>query len=86
MLRRSTYFIACFSLVSERLANREEAVSGSLDGARRKHTPGKEGDMRRITALIVVLATTALIAVFPLAASATHGPPHGGGPINLRAM
>jgi hypothetical protein len=42
--------------------------------------------MRRITALIVVLATTALIAVFPLAASATHGGTHGGGPTSLRAM
>ena len=68
------------------MASREAAVSGSLDGARRKHTPGKEGDMRRITALIVVLATTALIAVFPLAASATHGGTHGGGPTSLRAI
>jgi hypothetical protein len=42
--------------------------------------------MRRITALIVVLGTTALIAVFPLAASADHGGVHGGGPVSLRAM
>ena len=42
--------------------------------------------MRRITALIVVLATTALIAVFPLAATANHGPVHGGGPISLKSM
>jgi len=41
--------------------------------------------MRRITALTLVLATTALIAVFPLGATAMHGPPHGGGPISLRA-
>ena len=44
--------------------------------------------MRRITALIVVLAQNRpqLIAVFPLAATATHGPPHGNGPSSLRAM
>ncbi len=40
--------------------------------------------MRRITALIVVLATTALIAVFPLVASANHGPVHGG--VSVRAL
>ena len=64
-------------LVGEQLANREEAVSGSPDGARRKHTPGKEGDMRRITALILVLVAMATAAVLPLAASAHHGGVHG---------
>ena len=42
--------------------------------------------MRRITALILVLVAMATAAAFPLAASATHGPPHGGGPASLRAM
>ena len=41
--------------------------------------------MRRITPLILVLVALAT-AAFPLAASATHGPPHGGGPIGLRSM
>jgi hypothetical protein len=86
MLRWSTYLSQRNSLVSERLASREWVIGGSSDGARRKHTPGKEGDMRRITALIVVLATTALIAVFPLAATANHGGTHGDGPSSLRAM
>ena len=36
--------------------------------------------MRRITALILVLVAMATAAVLPLAASANHGPPHGGGP------
>ncbi len=86
MLRRSSYFTACFSPVSERLASREAAVSGSFDGARRKHTPGKEGDMRRITALILVLVAMATAAVLPLAASAHHGGMHGNGPSSLRSM
>jgi hypothetical protein len=83
MLRRSTHFAACFSLVSERLASREAAVSGSFDGARRKHTPGKEGDMRRITHIsrslvvaAVFVATAVLAAAFPLVALAGDG----GGP------
>ena len=42
--------------------------------------------MRRITALILVLVAMATAAVLPLAASANHGPPHGGGPVSLRAM
>ena len=46
---------------------------------------GKEGDMRRITALILVLVAMATAAAFPLAASADHGGVHGGGPISLRA-
>jgi len=33
--------------------------------------------MRRITALILVLATTAIAATFPVVASATHGGTHG---------
>jgi hypothetical protein len=41
--------------------------------------------MRRITALVLVVTTAAIGAAFPLAASATHGPPHGGSPF-LRAM
>jgi hypothetical protein len=77
MLCRSTYFTAEFPLVSERLASRESAVGGSYDGARRKHTPGKEGDMRRITALILVLVAMATAAAMPLAASANHGGVHG---------
>jgi len=76
MLRRSTYFTAEFQLVSERLANRESAVGGSFDCARRKHTPGKEGDMRRITSLILVVVAIAAAAFAP-AASAHHGGTHG---------
>ena len=34
--------------------------------------------MRRITPLILVLVVMATAATFPLAASANHGPPHGG--------
>lgn len=33
--------------------------------------------MRRITALALVMATTAIGAAFPLAASANHGGVHG---------
>ena len=39
--------------------------------------PGKEGDMRRITALILVLVAMATAAALPLAASANHGGVHG---------
>ena len=59
------------------------AVSGSTDSARRRQPPEKEGDMRRVTALIVVLAATS--AAFPLVASAGHGGTHGGSPI-VRAI
>jgi hypothetical protein len=41
--------------------------------------------MRRITSLILVVVAIAVAALAP-AASATHGPPHGGGPSKLRAM
>ena len=85
MLRWSTYFPLRNSLVSERLASREWVIGDSPDGARRKHTPGKEGDMRRITSLILVVIAIAAAAL-PLAAQANHGPPHGGGPTSLRAM
>jgi hypothetical protein len=88
MLRRSTYFTAGYSpnrsRVSERLASREPAVGDSFDGARRKHTPGKEGDMRRIASLILVLVAIATAALTP-AASADHGGVHGGSP-SVRAM
>jgi hypothetical protein len=83
MLRRSTYFTAEFTLVSERLASRESAVGGSYDGARRKHIPGKEGDMRRITHIsrtlvvaAVFVAAAVLAAAFPLVALA-DGPGPG---------
>jgi hypothetical protein len=85
MLRRSTHLAVCFSLVSERLASREVAVSGSFDGARRKHIPGKEGDMRRITHIsrtlvvaAVFVSTAVLAAAFPLVALADNGGPQGG--------
>ena len=80
MLRRSTYFTAEFSLVSERLASREAAVGGSYETVPGASTPpGKEGDMRRITALILVLVAMATAAALPLAASANHGGTHGDG-------
>jgi hypothetical protein len=63
------------------LASRERAVTASLaarptvSGAHR--LPERRDTMRRITPLILVLVAMAT-AAFPLAASATHGPPHGG--------
>jgi hypothetical protein len=86
MLRWSTHLFLWNSLVSERLASRESAVGGSFDGARRKHIPGKEGDMRRITHIsrslvvaAVFVSTAVLAAAFPLVALAdgSGGPgPH----------
>ena len=87
-MRRSENTTLSFSRSQATLAIRERAITAPLAGgpsvSGAHPTPGKEGDMRRITALILVLATTALAAAFPLVASANHGPPHGGSP--TRAM
>jgi hypothetical protein len=40
-------------------------------------SPERRETMRRITALILVVATAVIGAAFPLAASATHGGVHG---------
>jgi hypothetical protein len=42
--------------------------------------------MRRITTLMLVVATAAVAAALPLAASANHGLPHGGSASRLQAM
>jgi len=89
MLRRSTHIPAFLMTgshgVSERLASRESGVCRLSERARRTPTPGEEGDMRRITALTLVVATAAIGAAFPLAAAANHGGPHGGS-YALKAM
>ena len=86
MLRWSTYLAAENSLVGERLASREWVIGDSFDGARRKHTPGKEGDMRRITHIsrslvvaAVFVSTAVLAAAFPLVALAGDGSGPTGG-------
>src|SRR5262245_12758785 len=67
MLRWSTYFTAWNSLVSERLASREWVIGDPFDGARRTPNPGKEGDMRRITSLMLVIVAIAAAALVPAA-------------------
>ena len=85
MMRRNRNITTHFSP----LANSERAVTASLAGrpsvSGAHPTPGKEGDMRRITALVLVVAAAAIGAAFPIVASASHGGPHGDGP-SLRAV
>jgi len=40
--------------------------------------------MRRITALVLVVATAAIGAAFPLAASANHGGVHGNAAVRVQ--
>ena len=80
-LRRNRNRPLAFSHIHVSFARRERAVTVSLAGrpsVSGAHPPTrKEGDMRRITSLILVLVAMATAAAFPLTASANHGPPHG---------